>query len=42
MHDIALLELKVPVSDSKPIPYYTGSAEAGPVAGLFGEGAHRY
>lgn len=39
MHDIALLELKSPVSDVKPVPYYTGSAEAGQVAELFGEGA---
>jgi len=39
MHDIALLELKVPVSDVKPVPYYTGSAEAGRVAELFGAGA---
>jgi hypothetical protein len=39
MHDIALLELKVPVADVKPVPYYTGSAEAGRVADLFGEGA---
>jgi hypothetical protein len=39
MHDIALLELKVRVSDLKPVPYYTGSAEAGQVAELFGEGA---
>lgn len=39
MRDIALLELKVPVSDVKPIPYYTGSAEAGEVAEIFGDGA---
>ncbi len=39
MHDIALLELTLPVSDVKPVPYYTGSAEAGRVAELFGEGA---
>jgi hypothetical protein len=39
MHDVALLELKVPVSDVKPVPYYTGSTEAGQIAELFGEGA---
>jgi hypothetical protein len=39
MHDIALLELKDPVSDVKPMPYYTGSAEAGKVVNLFGAGA---
>jgi len=39
MHDIALLELEAPVSDVKPVPYYTGRAEAGHVAELFGQGA---
>jgi len=39
MHDIGLLELQDPVSDAAPVPYYTGSAEAGQVAELFGDGA---
>lgn len=39
MRDIALLELKEPVSDVMPMPFYTGSAEAGKIAEIFGEGA---
>ncbi|MBS0278549.1 MAG: trypsin-like serine protease [Proteobacteria bacterium] len=39
MHDIALLQLAAPVTDVKPMPYYTGSAEAGRIAEIFGAGA---
>ncbi|GAA4764831.1 hypothetical protein GCM10023219_06980 [Stakelama sediminis] len=39
MRDIALLELKDPVSDVRPMPFYTGSAEVGQVAQIFGKGA---
>jgi hypothetical protein len=39
MRDIALLKLQDPVSDVKPMPYYTGSAETGHVVQLYGEGA---
>jgi hypothetical protein len=39
MHDIALIELKAPVRDVSPMPYYSGSAETGQRAEIFGEGA---
>ncbi|MEO1968500.1 MAG: trypsin-like serine protease [Sphingomonadaceae bacterium] len=39
MRDIALLELKAPVSDVKQLSYYTGSAEIGAVAEIIGKGA---
>lgn len=38
-HDIALLRLRAPVSDVRPIPIYTGGKEMGRVVELVGKGA---
>jgi hypothetical protein len=39
MHDIALLELKDPISDVTPIRIYRGTAESGEVVEIYGAGA---
>jgi len=39
MHDLALLELAIPVDGVKPVPLFRGGAERGRVVELYGKGA---